>query len=189
MKIRQVNALKPRVFVSKVRKSISDLGMLPRIPTATKPGLCVGTSLPARQEGTKVTSELHRPNQRGLRHLQESEFHQLNQICPSFLWSSHVFFQSINPTILLHFQCISHPPLFLGWSLAFGQKENKHLARSTKLSELICCLQRLKTVDRERKGILANRRLKEHEAVLAYILSAMGLLQELDTFRHGEFSA
>lgn len=44
MKIRQVNALKPRVFISKVRKSTSDHGMLPPIPITTKPGLCVGKS-------------------------------------------------------------------------------------------------------------------------------------------------
>lgn len=33
--------------------------------------------------------------------------------------------KSINATVLLHFQCINHPPLFLGWSLAFGQEKKK----------------------------------------------------------------
>lgn len=44
MKIRQVNALKPRVFISKVRKSTSDLGILPSIPAIVKPGLHVQKS-------------------------------------------------------------------------------------------------------------------------------------------------
>lgn len=57
--------------------------------------------------------------------------------------------------MLLHFQCINHPPLFLGWSLAFGQEARKHLARWTKLSELIHYLQILKTVALE-KGHLSK---------------------------------
>lgn len=46
-------------------------------------------------------------------------------ILPLKLTCVFFFKKSINATILLHFQCINHPPLFLGWSLAFGQKEKK----------------------------------------------------------------
>lgn len=38
----------------------------------------------------------------------------------------------------LHFQCINHPPLFLGWSLAFGQHGEERLARwTTKLTNIL----------------------------------------------------
>lgn len=75
--------------------------------------------------------------------------------------------------MLLHFQCINHPPLFLGWSLAFGQEGRKHMARWTKLSELIHYLQIQKTVALE-KGHLSK---EAGWGALGgtYILSAIGI--------------
>lgn len=75
MKIRQVNALKPRVFISKVRKRTSDLWMPPPVPITTKPGLCVGKSLPWMETGTKVDSEPYSQNPEVRASLGKKRFH------------------------------------------------------------------------------------------------------------------
>lgn len=76
----KVNALKPRVLVSKVRKSASDLEMLLPISTATKPELHGESPLLPDSEPkshTQVKASLW----------ENKSVTQLDQIWSSFLWS------------------------------------------------------------------------------------------------------
>lgn len=171
MKIRQVNALKPRVFSPKVRKSISDLWMLPLISIATKPGLCVGKSLPWKRKGTKVTLNPTQPKPTWVNRCisRKTEFHPTQPdlpILPLKLTCVFIFLkQKSNNSAPFP---VYKPPTTLP-GMVSGQKEEKkkkHLARLTKLFELTRHLQILKTVDWEREQgggggcILANKRQK-----------------------------
>lgn len=94
----KVNALQPRVLVSKVRKSASDLEMLPPISTATKPELHVESPLLQDSEAKATHS---------LKHVSGK-----TRVSPSSIRfvpppsEVNVFLKSINATRLLHFQCI-----------------------------------------------------------------------------------
>lgn len=69
----KVNALQPRVLVSKVRKSASDLEMLPPISTATKPEL--------HEEGPLLPDSEAKATHR-LKHISgKTRVAQLDQIC------------------------------------------------------------------------------------------------------------
>lgn len=125
----EVNALQPRVLVSKVRKSASDLEMLLPISTATKPELHVESPPSPGLRGkshTKVKACLWG----------NKSVAQLDQISSPSLWSERVFKEHQCNKAAPFPVYINHPPPFLGWSLASGQKEKKHRARwTTKLSD------------------------------------------------------
>lgn len=127
----KVNALKPRVLVSKVRMSVSDLECFHQSPRPQHQSSMQGASLPPR---LCAKSQPHR-----LKHLSGKIMEPPSQIRfapPSS--EVNVFLQNIKAAMSLHFQCINHPPLFLGWSLAFGQHGEEHLARwTTKLTNIL----------------------------------------------------
>lgn len=165
----KVNALKPRVLVSKVRKSISDPECFTRSPWPHHQSSPQGASLApplSPKPATQVKAFLW----------ENDGVAQLGQICPSFLWSERVLKEhqcSNAATFPVYKPPATLPGMVSGlrrrWGKASGQMDNKAVW-------LIHYLQILKVVDLGRKGIKAGKSARWGVwETLSYVFSARGL--------------